>query len=100
MRATVWIIALVGLFVRSAWAETKNELPKEVRGALDKTSDLEVYSLDPVTPEKPNSGFHGWKVLCKTAVKEAETRQKLLAALYKGVAENQDKAYKCFQPRL
>jgi hypothetical protein len=88
-----------GLLALPARAADKNEVPRDIQSVLDKASELELYSLDPVTPEKPNAGFHGWKVLGKTSVKDAEERKKLLTALTKGVAENPDKQAKCFQPR-
>jgi hypothetical protein len=94
------ILLAASLLLSPARAADKNELPKDVRAVLEKASELELLSLDPVTPEKPKAGFHGWKVLGQTTVKKDETRKELLEALIKGVAENQKGPAKCFQPRL
>jgi hypothetical protein len=80
--------------------EQKNQLPADVANILDKAKELELYSLDP-DPKKEQAadGFHGWKVLGKTIVKDAETRKKLLAVLKKGIADNKGEGAKCFEPR-
>jgi hypothetical protein len=59
-----------------------------------------LYSLDPDPGKNPaENGFHGWKVLGKTAVKDADVRQKLVAALEKAAADNDGMAAGCFNPR-
>jgi hypothetical protein len=77
-----------------------NELPKDVRAVLDKADRFELLSLDPTRQkEKPKDDFRGWKVLGRTEVKDAETRKKLVAALYKGIADSDGTVAACFNPR-
>jgi hypothetical protein len=77
-----------------------NDLPKGVRAVLDNADRFEVLSLDPTRQkEKPKDDFHGWKVLGRTEVKDAETRKKVVAALYKGIADSDGKVAGCFNPR-
>ncbi len=73
------------------------KLPDKAKTVLDKAETIEVYSLDPGDNNDPK-GFHGWKVLGKTAVKDAAKRTELLGALEQGLAESQGGA-KCFIPR-
>lgn len=75
-------------------------LPKEAKAVLDAAEKLELYSLDPAGGMLPKDapGFHGWKVLGKTEVKEADALKKVRAALHKGVAQAQGVAG-CFRPR-
>jgi hypothetical protein len=76
------------------------EIPAETKTALEKAAEWELYSLDPeYLKEPPKDGFHGWKVLGKTTVKDADTRKALLAALEKGAKDNDGVAAKCFDPR-
>jgi hypothetical protein len=97
------VLALVVLFAagRAARAEDKgNKIPDDLRALLEKADQFELLSLSPEEPkEKPKDGFHGWRVLGQTTVKDAETRNKLLAALEKGVAENKGEVARCFNPR-
>ena len=77
-----------------------NDLPKDVRAVLDNADRFELLSLDPTRQkEKPKDDFHGWKVLGKTEVKDAPTRKKVVAALYKGVADSDGTVAACFNPR-
>lgn len=74
-------------------------LPKDVEAILAKPDRLELFSLDPAMPdEKPKNGFHEWKVLGSTVVKDAKTQAALVAALQKGIAESNVVA-SCFDPR-
>lgn len=79
-------------------AEDRNAFPKEVRTVLEKATALELYSLDP-TREAKKDAFHRWKILGSTTVKQGEARNQLVAALVKGVEENQELSANCFQPR-
>jgi hypothetical protein len=75
---------------------------KDLAALFEKAEDLELYSLDPAADVKEadaKKGFHGWKVLGKTTVKEAKTRKKVIEALYKGLAESDGTMAKCFIPR-
>jgi hypothetical protein len=93
--AVLAAIALVGAG-RSAGAE----IPKDARAALEAAAEWELYSLDPTRlTDPPKDNFHGWKVLGKTAVKDADTRTTLLAALDKGARDNDGTVAACFNPR-
>jgi hypothetical protein len=85
---------------------------KDARAVLEKATEWELIALDPFTELKPDAkdAFRGWKVLGKTAVKDADARKALLAALDKGIADHAEKRRKerekglitaggCFQPR-
>src|SRR5262249_1492526 len=70
----------------------------EIKAVLEKADTLELVSLEPVE-EKSDKGLHGWKVLGKTELKDAEVRKKVLAALQKGISDSDGKAARCFIPR-
>jgi hypothetical protein len=85
-----------------AWTTEKkdNKLPSDARAILEKAEQLELLSLDPaVEGVKAAEGFHGWKILGKTVVKDASTRKQILTALDKGIAESDGNGAKCFDPR-
>src|SRR5262245_42140473 len=75
-----------------------NKLPDDALKVLEKADSYELLSLD---PDKGGlkDGFHGWKVLGKTTVKDMKTRVRVLNALKKGVADSDGAAAKCFLPR-
>jgi hypothetical protein len=94
----------LALLVAASWScteEKKNEIPADVKTALDKAETFELYSLDPGPGEKEDvkNGFHAWHVLGKTTIKKADTRKEVIAALAKGVEANKGEAAKCFDPR-
>ena len=94
--ARCFAVALACVFATTvACQEKKNKLPEAVQTALEKAGELEVYSLGGEVNEK--DGWHGAKVLGKTAVKK-EDATKLATALAKGVTEG-DKGARCFIPR-
>ena len=77
-----------------------DEIPADAKTALEKATEWELYSLDPEhQKDPPKDGFHGWKVLGKTTVKDADTRKTLLAALDKGAKDNDGTVARCFDPR-
>ena len=77
-------------------------LPKEAKAILDGAEKMELYSLDPaggpLKKDAAKNGFHGWKVLGKTQLKEAKTRKSVMTAIHKGIPENFGAAG-CFHPR-
>jgi hypothetical protein len=89
------------LGVAGVAADEKNKLPNEARAILERAEQFELLSLEPKKDDKaPKDAFHGWKVLGRTAVKDAESRKKLVAALLKGVEDASEKdAARCFIPR-
>jgi hypothetical protein len=77
-----------------------NRIPNRAREALARADGVEVLSLDPERQkEKPTDGFHGWKVLGRTVVKDEETRKKVLAAFQKSIEESEGLRAACFKPR-
>jgi hypothetical protein len=95
---TATFLVLTFLFPTAA-AEEKDPADYLI-SLLDKATELELYSLDPsMRVEKEKDGFHGYKVLGKTNVKDADTRQVLITAFAKGVKENKGIAANCFIPR-
>ena len=85
-----------------AWTanEKENRLSAEAKAVLDKAEQFELLSLDPaVEGVKGKEGFHGWKILGKTAVKDATIRKQIVTALDKGIAESDGNGAKCFDPR-
>src|SRR5262249_36926151 len=77
--------------------EKDNKFPDGALKVLEKADSYELLSLDPGT-EGVKDGFHGWKVLGKTTVKDKKARALVLGALKKGVAER-GRPWKCFEPR-
>jgi hypothetical protein len=84
----------------------QNRIPDAVERLLDKADTFELYSLDPergtdkdgkVVPVK--DGFHGWKVLGESEVKDEAERKRLADALRLGAEDNFGMAAACFIPR-
>lgn len=90
---SVCVVVLLGAAAQGA--EKENKLPAAVVTALEKAAELEIYSLDGERDVK--DGWHGVKVLGKTAAKGDEAK-KVVALLVKGVAEGSAPA-RCFVPR-
>jgi hypothetical protein len=87
-----------------AQEQAKNELPADVRAVLDKATTVELLSLDPTpigkgedVPEKER--FHGYRVLGRTTLKDADKRKAVLAALDKGIKDSDGRVARCFNPR-
>jgi hypothetical protein len=84
---------------------------KDARAVLEKATEWELLALDPFERKPdPKGAFCEWKVQGKAAVKGADARKALLAALDKGIADHAQKRRKelekgllsqigCFQPR-
>jgi hypothetical protein len=66
--------------------------------ALEAAEQFDLYSLNPEQRDE-KEGFHGWKVLGKTTIKDAATRKQLIEAFKKSVADNKGMAAFCFIPR-
>jgi hypothetical protein len=98
--------AVVGGPLKQNQLTPRNRIPEAVDRLFDKAQTFELISLDPepktdkdgkVVPVK--DGFHGWKVLGKTEVKEAAVRKRLSDALRLGAEDNFGMAAGCFIPR-
>lgn len=91
-------ISLLALALVAAGGPGQNTpSSKGVKDILENAEQFELYSLNPTSRDK--EGFNGWKVLGKTAIKDADTRKAIVDALYKGLADSDGKAAKCFDPR-
>jgi hypothetical protein len=84
----------------------RNRIPEAAGKLLDKAETIELYSLDPeLKTDKEGKvvevkdGFHGWKVLGKTAVKDGATRKRLADALRLAAEDNFGMVAACFNPR-
>ena len=90
------LVCLTGV---DAGAEEKQDQWEKAKAILAKPDQIELYSLYPELPpaeEKPKETFHGWKVLGKTVVKDAESQKKILAVAETITAGT---GAKCFDPR-
>jgi hypothetical protein len=94
-RAVVCVVLLAG--AGSAQENTsENKLPDAVLKALERADEVTVYSLNGETGDR--AGWHGAKVLGKTAVTDGDARKALATAVGKGVAEG-TAGTRCFIPR-
>jgi RNA polymerase sigma factor (sigma-70 family) len=85
-------------------AEKNPESKDNFLTLLEKAEEFELLSLNPsIDPaqrdEKIKEDFHGFQVLGKTTVKDAQTRKKLVAAFKKGIKDSDGNAALCFNPR-
>jgi hypothetical protein len=84
-----------------AWGEDK-PVVKNFKAVFEKADQIIIYSLDPSFDNKEpdeSKGFHGWKILGSTTIKDAKARGKIVAAIAKGLDESDGTAAKCFNPR-
>jgi hypothetical protein len=92
------VAVVIGLSAQVAGQE--NKIPDQAREILEKASQFELLSIGHgPSPKKPTEDFHGWPVIGKTTVKDPDARNRLVAALDKGVEENKGDSMKCFNPR-
>lgn len=101
INACAFLMTLLAISMGTA-EEPKAKLPARFAAVLDNADSVELYSIDPFVKfdKKDPATLHGWKVLGKTAVAEAATRQKLVAALKSSVEEGDlGKSAFCFIPR-
>jgi hypothetical protein len=101
MRAVVGASLFTGLVcaLPSTVQGADNKLPEAALAVLSRATDFELLSLDPGSEERsPKDGFHGYKVLGKTAVKDALVQKRLVKSFAKGMAGDIAPA-KCFNPR-
>ena len=114
MRTHVCLIGTIALLTLSPGAYAADPLAwKDAQAVLQEAGEWDLLALDPFTrKEKTDTKdtFRRWKILGKTAVKDADARKALLAALDKGIADHAEKSRKevemgllvesgCFQPR-
>lgn len=76
-----------------------NFIPPSEANALEIADSLELLSLEPSEFSLEDPGhFHGWKELGRVSI-DGETKQRVVAALSRGVAENRGTVASCFNPR-
>src|SRR5215470_6841582 len=93
------LFTLFALLMASGSASA-DKIPAKLLALLEKGEQFELLSLSPDRPkEKPKDAFHGWEVLGRTTVKNAEARKTLVAAFNKGVEDNKGIVAACFNPR-
>lgn len=102
MRRLLSVSAVVlGLAAMAIAAEKDaNEVPEAARAILDKAETIDLYSILPQQEKDPNKEtFQKYPVLGKTKIKDAEVRKRVIGALVKGAADNNEGQAKCFDPR-
>jgi hypothetical protein len=82
----------------------ENALSPDVRKILDKADRFVLLSLDPKATAKQehkawDEVFHDYRVRRKLEIRTQETRDQLLGALYKGIADSHGMVAMCFNPR-
>ncbi|HKA06571.1 MAG TPA: hypothetical protein VKD71_04890 [Gemmataceae bacterium] len=98
--ARVLVLASFVALAAGSHANAENKISDDLKTILEKADKFELLSLNPeYLKEKPADGFHGWGVLGRTTVKDADVQKTLLAALEKGVEENKGEVARCFNPR-
>src|SRR5689334_17910405 len=81
--------------------EKRRHMPDEVRFVLDNPERFTLFSIEgedqppDVTTE---TLFHGFNVLGKSEIEDADERKALLEALYRSIADSEHAAI-CFWPR-
>jgi hypothetical protein len=102
LRGAILLIAAATLMALGAAADAPkaNKLPDKAKAILDKANQFDLLSLDP-DPDRAQvkDGFHGWKVLGKTVVKDPQVRKQVLESLYEGISKSDGVGAKCFEPR-
>jgi hypothetical protein len=93
------LVLVAGLASAGPGDDPYDTLPATASALLDEAESLELLSLDPGgrTPDVA-SGFHGWKILGRTTLRDASGRKAIVAAIRRGVREADD-ASGCFEPR-
>ena len=94
---TVSVAICVLVLLTGSGQSAEKPSSKSVKDILENAT-FELYSLDPAK-EDDEKGFHGYAVLGKTVVKDADVRKEMIASLYKAIAENDGTAADCFVPR-
>jgi hypothetical protein len=98
MLLSIPVALVIGFSAQVAGQEKK--IPDQARAILENASQFELLSIGHgPSPKNPTDDFHGWPVIGKTTIKDPNTRNRLVAALEKGVEENKGDSMKCFNPR-
>jgi hypothetical protein len=77
-----------------------NKMPARAQAALEKSQNVELFSLDPSLPRKQTKeSFHDWAVLGKTTLNTEAGRKRLRTAFERAVRESSGAVAACFNPR-
>jgi len=86
----------------------KNKIPEDAKVILEHAEQFELLSLRHFHPPAGSSrdwrppvgsDFYHYEILGRTDIRNAKTRENLVSAFEKGVAENKGDAAMCFNPR-
>jgi hypothetical protein len=93
------IALIAGLAAAGSGDDPFGALPATASALLDDAESVELLSIDPgQRTSDPGTGFHGWKVLGRTALTDADRRKAVVFAIRRGIRECDD-ASGCFEPR-
>lgn len=95
----LWVVAL--LLFAGCGGKAVPRFPESVEEALAGAAEFELLSLDPIQEEGGPTvvdGFHGWKILGKTSIRDAASRKQVADALHAG-DDRQIEMASCFWPR-
>jgi hypothetical protein len=79
--------------------EAPNKIPEKAKTILENATQFELYSLEPKEAQGKMDALHGWQVLGKTPIKEAEKRKEILTSLEKNFDKPGELGARCFVPR-
>jgi hypothetical protein len=83
----------------------KSKIPEDAKVILEHAEQFELLSLRHFYPPAPDrrppvgSDFYDYEILGRTEIRDARTRENLVSAFEKGVAENNGDVALCFNPR-
>jgi hypothetical protein len=90
-------VVLLSLALTIGSAQSRpNALSPDVVSTLSRAETFELLSL---SGEQDAKGWHGYRLLGKTAVGAADVRARLLTALESGIAKSTGPGARCFVPR-
>jgi hypothetical protein len=93
-------IALPFLAISIVIADDKEASQADADALLRSARQLEVFSIDPDRAKrKPGEGFHDWKVLGSTTVRDERVVKKVVAAVFAAREKRGGDSYACFEPR-
>jgi len=95
------LVGIVSAFSCLLGCSSGNSMPPAAAKVLKEATAFELLSLDPGRRENKSDAdaLHGWKILGTAAIKDADTRAKLISRFAAGVAENDGTVAACFNPR-
>jgi hypothetical protein len=99
VRSLPAVLLVAGLALAGPGDDPYSKLPATVSALLDEADSVELLSIDPGERiSDPSAGFHGWKVLGRTTLRNDAGRRAIVLAIQRGVGEADDAAG-CFEPR-